>query len=327
MMREETKYVTGVPTKSGGFQSVSTPVHRASTIVFPDLEAFQARSTQFCDGYAYGLYGTMTTRALESKLAELDGGARAIVVPSGMAAITLVSLAVARPGRRVLMPESMYGHSRNIATNFLASFGVPVTLYDSRQAPSAAMLGNASIVWVESPGSVTLEVQVVAAISKAAHAAGALVAADNTWATPLLYKPLAHSCDFAMQALSKCASGHGDVLMGGVSVGDEALYRSLKDTARFLGYAVSGDDCALTWRGLTTMPLRLRRSEETGMALMAWLERHPAVSKILHPSRGAHPGQRIWKRDFAGSAGVFSIVLKPAPKPALVNAFRVFEFF
>jgi cysteine-S-conjugate beta-lyase len=327
-MRDETKYVAGRNVSAADFEAVSTPVHRASTVVFPGLEAFEARSTQFYDGYAYGLYGTPTTRTLEARLAELDGGTRAIVVPSGMAAISLVTLAVARPGRRVLVPEAMYGPARDMALRFLAAFGVAVTLYDPRLTPTAGQLKDASLVWVESPGSVTLEVQDVPAIVKAAHAAGALVAADNTWATPLLFKPLAHGCDFAMQALSKYASGHGDVLMGSVVVRDEAHYRLLKDTARFLGYGVSGDDCALTLRGLATMPLRLRQSETTANALMTWLAQQRAVASILHPSLPNHPGHAIWRRDFAGSsAGVFSMILKPAVREKLIAAFDAFQIF
>ena len=326
-MRDETKYVAGPSASSAGFEAVSTAVHRASTVVFPGLEAFEARGTQFYDGYAYGLYGTPTTRTLEARLAVLDGGTRAIVVPSGMAAISLVSLAVARPGHRVLMPECMYGPARDMALRFLAAFGIAVTLYDPRLTPTAAQLKEASLVWVESPGSVTLEVQDVLAIVKAAHAAGALVAADNTWATPLLFKPLVHGCDFAMQALSKYASGHGDVLMGSVVVRDEAHYRLLKDTARFLGYGVSGDDCALTLRGLATMPLRLRQSETTAKALMTWLAQQHAVESILHPSLPNHPGHAIWLRDFAGGVGVFSLILKPVVREKLIAAFDAFQVF
>lgn len=326
-MHDETKYLAGPTADSTGFASLTTPIHRASTIVFPGLKAFEERSRQIYDGYAYGLYGTPTTRTLEQRVADLEGGARAIVVPSGMAAISLVSLAFARPGQRVLMPDSMYGPARDMATRFLTAFGVETVFYDPRGSAEGQITDGAALAWVESPGSLTFEVQDARAIARVAHAAGALVAADNTWATPLLFKPLDHGCDFAMQALSKYASGHGDVVLGSVAVRDEAYYRKLKDTARFLGYGVSGDDCALCLRGLATLPIRLRHSEASAIKLMSWLESRPSVATILHPSRKTQPGHIFWQRDFAGSAGVFSVIVKPAPRQILEAAFGALRLF
>lgn len=326
-MRDDTKHVTGTGADPAGFESVSLPVHRASTIVFPGLDEFERRGEQFYDGYAYGLYGTPTTRSLEATLADLEQGMRALVVPSGTAAIALATFTVMRPGKRLLMPDSMYGPAKAMAQKFLAAFGCETILYDPRAGIDAHLDERTALVWVESPGSATFEVQDVAAIAAEAHRAGALVAADNTWATPYLFKPLAHGCDIAMQALSKYASGHGDVLMGSLAVSDEALFRRLKDTARFLGYGVSGDDCALTLRGLATLPVRMRQSAASAAGLMNWLSTHPSVARVLHPSRPDHPGHTFWKRDFTGSAGVFAIVLKPADRARVVEAFKRLRVF
>lgn len=176
-------------------------------------------------------------------------------------------------------------------------------------------------MWVESPGSVTFEVQDLPAIAQAAHHAGALVAADNTWATPILFSSLAHGADISMQSLSKYAGGHSDLLMGSLAVRDEALFRRIKDTARLLGLGVSADDCFLCARGLKTLPVRLRHSEQAAMKIMRAIERHPAITKVLHPSRPEHPGHATWKRDFGGSNGLFSLVLAPVSQACLQHAF------
>ncbi|MBN9449826.1 MAG: PLP-dependent transferase, partial [Bosea sp.] len=286
---------------------------RASTIVFEDLEAFERRSERLYDGFSYGLYGTPTSRQLEDHIAQLEGAARAIVVPSGMAAMALASIALCRSGQRVLAPETLYGPARDMLLRLLGPLGVETQLYDPRlDAGIDALLDSRTrLVWVESPGSGTFEVQDVSAIVRAARQAGALVAADNTWASHLLFRPLEHGVDIAMQALSKHASGHGDLLMGSLAVQDEDLFRRLKDTARYLGYGVSPDDCALCERGLMTMPIRMRHAAATAGQVIDWLSQRREVVRILHPAMPNHPGHGVWKRDFRGAAAVFSIVLAP----------------
>jgi cystathionine beta-lyase len=295
------------------FQAVVMPVERASTIVFDDLEAFEKRAERVYDGFSYGLYGTPTSRLLEDHIAQLEGASRALVVPSGMAALTLATMAVCRSGDRVLMPETLYGPARDMILRFLGPLGIEATVYDPRlDAGIAGLVDNRTrLVWVESPGSATFEVQDVPAIAAAAHKAGALVAADNTWASHLLFKPLAHGVDISMQALSKHAGGHGDLLMGSLAVRDESLFRRLKDTARFLGYGVSPEDCALCERGLMTMPVRMRHSAASAENIITWLSARPEVFRILHPAMPDHPGHAVWKRDFSGAAAVFAVLFKP----------------
>lgn len=309
----DTSHVHAPKRSNEPFQALVMPVERASTVIFTDLEAFEQRAERLYDGFSYGLYGTPTSRQLEDHIAALEGAARALVAPSGMAAIALATLAVCQGGDRVLIPDSLYGPARDMAMRFLSPLGIEALCYDPRldAGIGALMDGRTRLVWVESPGSATFEVQDVPAIVDVAHRAGALVAADNTWASHLLFRPLEHGVDISMQALSKHAGGHGDLLMGSVAVRDEALFRRLKDTARFLGYGVSPEDCALCERGLMTMPLRMRHAATTADVIMDWLSARPEVSQILHPSRLDHPGHKVWKRDFAGSAGVFSIVLRP----------------
>ncbi|WP_104666957.1 trans-sulfuration enzyme family protein [Ensifer adhaerens] len=309
----DTSHVHPPKRSSEPFQALVMPVERASTVIFDDLEAFERRAERLYDGFSYGLYGTPTSRQLEDHIAALEGATRALVVSSGMAAIALSTLAVCKGGDRVLMPWSLYGPARDMADRLLRPLGIEAVCYDPRLDAGVGPLidQRTRLVWVESPGSATFEVQDVPAIVAAAHRAGALVAADNTWASHVLFRPLEHGVDIAMQALSKHAGGHGDLLMGSVAVRDEALFRRLKDTARFLGYGVSPEDCALCERGLMTLPLRMRHAAATAEAIMDWLSTRSEVAQILHPSRRDHPGHTVWKRDFAGSAGVFSIVLRP----------------
>lgn len=311
------------------FQSLAMSVERASTVVFEDLEAFQNRIERLYDGFSYGLYGTPTSRRLEDHIAALEGATRALVVPSGMAAITLATMATCKGGDHVLIPETLYGPARDMAVRFLKPLGIEALSYDPRIGSEISNLLNQQtrLVWVESPGSATFEVQDIPAIATEAHKAGALVAADNTWASHLLFKPLEHGVDISMQALSKHVGGHGDLLMGSIAVRDEVLFRRLKDVARFLGYGVSPEDCALCERGLMTMPVRMRQADATAREILAWLASRPEVVQILHPSQPTHPGHEIWKRDFSGAAGVFSFVLRPDLAPYQAEAIERMRLF
>lgn len=311
------------------FQALAMSVERASTVVFDSLEAFENRVERLYDGFSYGLYGTPTSRQLEDHIATLEGGTRALVVPSGMAAITLATMAVCKTGDRVLVPETLYAPARDMVFRFLGPLGIEAVAYDPKIDSDIVTLidDRTRLVWVESPGSGTFEVQDVPAIVAVAHKAGALVAADNTWASHLAFKPLEHGVDFAMQALSKHAGGHGDLLMGSVAVRDEALFRRLKDTSRFLGYGVSPEDCALCERGLMTMPLRMRQADATARDIIGWLSERPEIAQILHPMVPGHPGHSVWKRDFGGSAGVFSIVLRPELTPLQGEALARLRLF
>jgi cystathionine beta-lyase len=307
------------------FKALSVPIHRASTVIFDDLDSFEKRAELLYDGFSYGLYGTPTSRALEDHVAHLEGGTRALVTPSGLAAIAIATLATTKAGEQVLMPDTLYGPAKDMAQRLLAPLGIDVVIYDPLLNAGIAELvtDRTRLVWVESPGSGTFEVQDVPAIVRAAHERGALVAADNTWASHLLFRPLDHGVDIAMQALSKHAAGHGDLLMGSLAVVDEALFRRLKDTMRYLGYGVSPDDCALCERGLKSMPVRMRHSWASAAQVMDWMRQHPAVQRLLHPAEKDHPGHDVWLRDFSGSAAIFGILLRPCSRSAQAAALSV----
>lgn len=318
-----------VPEASNEFRSLTIPVHRASTVVFDTVEEYRQRRRHFYDGYSYGLYGTPTSRALEAQIAALEGGTRCLVVGSGMAAITLVLLASARAGDHVLIPDTVYDPVRTLADGFLAELGISSTFYDPRigRDIDSHFQDRTRLVWLESPGSVTMEVQDVPAIVAAAHERGILVGVDNTWATPLRLKALDLGVDFSMSAVSKYLGGHSDLLMGSVAVRDETLYRRLRDTARHLGYGASPDDCSLALRGIETLAVRLDRVEATALAIARRLSGHQAVATVLHPSLPDHPDHLIWKRDFRGSSGLFTVELQPWTRPTLAEAVESMKHF
>ncbi len=316
-------------TAPSGFQSLSFPVFRGSTVVFPTVEAYQRRRENFYDGYSYGLYGTPTSRALEARIASLENGAMSHVVPSGLAAIVMTILAVAKAGDQVLLPDSVYDPVRTLSDNFLSFLGIQVGYYDPLIGGEIALLLNdrVKLVLVESPGSATMEIQDMAAIVSAARANGSRVAADNTWATPLRFKPLDMGIDFSICAISKYLGGHSDVLMGSVTVRDEVLYRRLRDVSRYLGYGVSPEDCSLVLRGIETLPVRLDRSEANALAIARWLEDRPEVVNVLHPALPSHPGHELWQRDFLGSSGLFSVTLQPWTRSHVAAVIESLEFF
>ncbi len=300
------------------FGVVNTPVYRASTILYPDLATLESRDVP----YTYGLHGTPTSCSLEEAVTELEGGARTKVVPSGLAAITFAILAVCRAGDHLLMVDSCYGPSRTFCDKMLARLGIETTYYDPGLGGEIAGLfrPNTRAVFCESPGSLTFEVQDVPAIARVAHEHSASVLIDNTWATPLLFQPLAHGVDLSIQAVTKYVGGHADLMMGYVTA-NESHARRLVDTHDQLGLYASGDDCFLALRGLRTMPVRLKRHEETALKLARWLKARPEVARVLHPALEDDPGHALWKRDFKGSCGLFGVVFNPLPKGGLAAFF------
>jgi cystathionine beta-lyase len=305
------------------FKSLSTPVHRASTVLFDDAESFARRAERKYDGYLYGLYGTPTSEALAARLAKLEDATRVVLAPSGLAAIMLVDFAVLRAGDHVLVPAWMYGPAREAATKLLGSLGIEVEVYRVPQ-----MRKNTRLLWMESPGSLTMEMQDVPALAAAARARGVLTAMDNTWCSSRHFKPLRHGVDFSVEALTKFVGGHSDLLLGSVAVRDEALYRRLRDTQGLLGIGPSADDCSLALRGLETLELRLARQTQVALQIAGWLEKHSSVAAVLHPGLPSHPGHAIWNRDCPGAGAVFSFTLKDATWEAarrFTDALRVFR--
>lgn len=328
-MHDDTLCLQTPAAEGGDFSALTTPVHRATTVLFNTVASFQKRREGMYDGYSYGLYGTPTSRTLESKIGLLEGATRSLVLPSGFSAIVLTTLACAKSGQTVLFPDNAYETVRSFAADFLTGLGIKSVFYDPMLAAEIDQLltSEVCLIWVESPGSVTMEVQDVPAIVQAAHARGVLVAADNTWATPLRFRPLAYGVDFSICAVSKYLSGHSDVMMGSVSVTDNDLYRRLKDVARYMGLGVSPDDCSLVLRGLETLAVRLDRSETSALALASWFQSQAFVSEVRHPALAHSPGHSIWQRDFRGSTGVFSVFLDPSVRASLEPCVEALQRF
>ena len=296
-----------------GFASLAVPTYRASTIVYDDPQAFARRSERGLDGYIYGLHGTPTTRTLEAQLTELHGGVRTVLVPSGQAAVAITMLSVLLPGQKVLIPDNAYPPVRHFCAEYLAPRGIQYGVYDPLIGAGIADLIDAQtrLIWMESPGSGTMEVQDVPAIVAAARSRGVLTGCDNTWAGPLLFKPLAHGVDFAVEALTKYVGGHSDLLLGSITVRDLALRKALKDSLRMLGIGVSPDEVALALRGIETMGVRMAHTGRVAKDFAERLQASPVVARVLHPALPSCPGHEVWARDFTGSGAVFSIVLKP----------------
>jgi cystathionine beta-lyase len=306
-----------------GYRSLASPVFRGSTTLFPDAASVDDSWDQYEVGYTYGLYGTPTTLELAGKICELEKGYRTIVTPGGQGAISLINLALLKSGDHILIPENVYTPNRQLARNVLRRFGVETTFYPPEVGAGIKDLlrENTRLVWCESPGSITMEVEDVPAIAEAAHARGVLVALDNTWAAGVYFDAFAHGVDINMQALTKYVGGHSDVLLGSVTVKDSKLYQQLGATQQLLGSAASPDDCSLALRGMRTMAVRLHHIEASALQIARYLAARSEIDLVLHPGLEGSPGHELWKRDFTGSAGVFPIVFKPQATKAEVLAF------
>jgi cystathionine beta-lyase len=306
-----------------GYHSLTTPVYRGSTTVFPSAAAVRDTWDQYRVGYTYGLYGTPTALELAARICELESGTHTILTPGGQAAISLINLAFLKAGDHILIPASVYFPNRKLATSLLNRFGVTASFYEPTIGAKISPLiqENTRLVWCESPGSITMEVQDLPAIVAAAQARNIRVVLDNTWAAGVLLDAFAHGVDVTMQAVTKYIGGHSDLLLGSVTVRDPALYERLGSAQQNLGFAVSPDDCSLALRGLQTMAVRLSAIETSALAVATWLAARPEIEIVLHPALPSCPGHEFWKRDFLGSSGVFSIVFKPGPSQQQVHAF------
>jgi len=306
-----------------GFRALSTPVYRASTVLFPSADAVCDEWDQYEAGYTYGLYGTPTVLELAARVCELEGGYRTLITPGGQCAISFINFAMLKAGDHILVPHSIYAPNRLFAGRLLQRFGVETTFYDPNLGARIEELlqPNTRLVWTESPGSVTMEVQDVPAICRAAHAVGALVVLDNTWSAGVYFDAFAHGVDIAMQALTKYVGGHSDLLLGSITARDKELFERLGSAQQLIGTAVSPDEASLALRGLKTMAVRLRAIEAAALELARRLAKRPEIDLVLHPALPSCPGHEIWQRDFTGSSGVFSIVFRPAYSKERVHAF------
>ena len=296
------------------FGVVNTPVYRASTILYPNLAAQKARSVP----YTYGRRGTPTTRSFEEAVNALEGGARTVVVPSGLNAIATAMLSVCGAGDHLLVVDNCYAPTRTFCDKTLRRFGIEVTYYDPLIGATIEQLfrPNTRAVFCESPGSLTFEVQDIPAIAAVAHARKISLLLDNTWATPIYFDALAHGADLSIQAATKYIAGHADVMIGYVTANASHVER-LVDTHGNMGLYASGDDCYLALRGVRTLPTRLKSHQSNAMALAKWLGGRNEVARVLYPALENDPGHAIWKRDFSGATGLFGIVLEPVSEKAV----------
>lgn len=314
---------TGRPDKTNhGF--VNPPLMRGSTVLYPTVaERKRMAGMRGQRVLTYGLGGSATHWALEDVIAEVEGGTRCAIVCSGLAAVTTPLLAFLKTGDHCLMPDTVYGPARNFAEGMLKRFGVETEFYDpiiDEAGIAALMRPNTTVVYTESPGSHTFEVQDIPAIARVAHAGGAKVMMDNTWGIHH-FQPFEHGVDVSIQAVTKYPAGHSDILIGSVTVNSEEDWQTLHAGSRALGQYASPDDCWLTLRGMRTMGVRLEQQEKSGLEVARWLERRPEIARVLHPALPDAPGHEIWKRDFTGACSLFGIEFKPAYSAESTHAF------
>ena len=317
-----TKLLDPNPRARRDYKSLVTPVYRGSTVLFDDQSSVKDSWDQAEVGYSYGLYGTPTALELAARIAEIEGAHRTLIVPGGQAAIALVYFAYCTTGSHALVPYSAYGPNKEMAEGILRGLGIEVEAYDPMIGAGISDLirSNTVLIWCESPGSVTMEVQDVPAIVKAAHNKGVAVALDNTYAAGVMFDAFGHGVDVSIQALTKFVGGHSDLLLGSVSVRDAPAFEQMGPIYRQLGLAVSPDDCSLALRGLQTLALRLEQLEKSTLQVAHWLADHPKIQAVFHPALASCPGHDVWERDFTGSTSVFSIWFKDDVSTTQVEA-------
>jgi cystathionine beta-lyase len=300
------------PSRFHGF--VNTPIYRGSTILFPTVAALEANDQAF----TYGRLGTPTVRALEEAIAELEGGHATLLTPSGLSAVATTLLAFLSAGDHLLVTDAVYRPTRRFCDGMLKRLGVTTTYYDPLVGAGIAKLmqKNTRVIFAESPGSQTFEVQDIPAIAKAAHDEGAVLVLDNTWATPLFFKPFVHGADVSIQAATKYIGGHADAMLGALTA-NETVWPLVRRAHEELGLCTGPEDVYLALRGLRTLSVRLERHQRTGLDLANWLKARPEVERVIHPALPVDPGHAIWSRDFTGASGLFAFVLKPVSHKAV----------
>ncbi|MEI9932418.1 MAG: cystathionine beta-lyase [Rhizomicrobium sp.] len=306
------------------FGAVNTPVYRTSTILHPNVESLKGEKQP----YKYGRRGTPSSRSFESAIEQLEGGARCVAVPSGLNAIATAILSVCGAGDHLLMTDSCYGPTRHFCDKTLKRFGVETTYYDPLIGDGIAALirDNTHAIYCESPGSLTFEIQDIPAIGEAAHARGVSVLMDNTWATPVFFRPLDHGVDLSIMSGTKYIGGHADVMVGTITA-NESHVKRLEDFYGDTGLFLGGDDTYLSLRGVRTLAVRLKRHEESALKIARWLQHRDEVIRVLHPGLQSDPGHTIWRRDYKGSSGLFGVELKPVNDKAMSAFFNGFEHF
>ncbi|WP_175957241.1 cystathionine beta-lyase [Burkholderia sp. BCC0405] len=311
------------------FRSLSPAVMRASTVVFDSLDDFARRKERQPDGYSYGITGTPTARELERRIAALEGGAHCVLAPSGQAALMTAVMGFIRAGDHLLVSAACYGALKSFAQKWLALFAVDVEQYEPTIGADIErhMKPNTRMICMESPGTVTMEMPDVPAIVEVARRHGVMTMMDNTWASPLAFRPLEHGVDLSIEAATKLFGGHSDLLLGSISMNDFGYYETLRETQSVLGQQASPDDCFLVLRGLETLKVRFDAQSAAALRVAQFLESHPAVRKVLFPALPSDAGHAIWKRDFSGNGCLFSLMLEPAPEAAFTAFFDALRHF
>ena len=318
-MSDETRLIHAGKGTGTLAKTVGPPIQKGSTVLLPNADALYDDAHYL----TYGRSGLSAQAALQEALAVLETAVGVSLYPSGIAAISGTMMALLKTGDELLVVDNVYKPVRRFCDNVLKRFGVAVTYVDPR-TPAETLVGTASaatrMILMESPGSLSFEIQDAPRIAELARDRGILTAMDNTWGAGLLFKPLDHGVDISIQALTKYVGGHSDVFMGSAAARDPALVRALADGVHHMGWAVSGEDAYAMLRGLRTLPTRLARHGESGLKIAAWLREQPEVAALYHPALPGCPDHELWARDFKGACGLFGLALKPAPQPA-VNAF------
>jgi cystathionine beta-lyase len=321
-MKKDTKVIRAGLNKKRNGGVVNTPVVRGSTVVFDSVAAMRDANDRVIKkrekALSYGRRGTPTHWTLQEAITDLAGGADTVLTPSGLSACTIAILGCVKAGDHILVTDSVYEPTRNFCGGYLKSFGVETTYYDPLIGAgiAALMKPNTTLVLCESPGSLTFEVQDIPAIAAAAHAKGAKVAVDNTWASPLFCQPLALGADISIEAGTKYIVGHSDVLIGAITGTAEAIV-GVQKASGALGMAVSPDDAYLATRGLRTLSVRLQRHQESALKVARWLQSRPEVARVLYPALPEDPGHGLWKRDFTGASGLLGVVFKQTSQAAV----------
>ena len=322
-MKQDTKLIAlgRAPVRAQG--PVNLPVHRASTILSENLDGYVHRfdgDNRF-NNVIYGSTGTQNSRALAEAVAAVESGHRTVVTGSGLSAVTMAVSAVVRAGDHVLVPDSVYGPTRWFCAEILCRYGVETSFYDPAIGAgiAEAMRESTRLVYTEAPGSLTFEMQDVPAIAKAAHERGALVAMDNTWATPLYFRPLEHGVDISIQAGTKYFAGHSDLVIGMITTATDELFKTIADQTFAFGDSASPDDCFLALRGMRSLSVRLERQSASAMKVARWLEARSEVKQVLYPALESDPGHALWKRDFGGASSLFGLAMHTTDEAAVAR--------
>jgi cystathionine beta-lyase len=310
---------------------VSIPVYHASTIVYPTIAAFKNRAAgdRKYRGVRYGAYGTPTTFALADTVAQLEGGVGGVVTSSGLAAATMALTAFLNSGDHLLMVDSVYTPTREFCNSVLVRWGVETTYYDPLIGTDIAGLirSNTRVVFTESPGSLSFEVQDIPAIAAAAHQRDALILLDNTWATPLFFKPFAHGVDISIQAATKYIAGGSDLVIGIITAAEEKYFRQLKDTTLAFGEIAAPDDCYQALKGMRSMGARLKQQQAAALDVARWLQDRSEVKRVLYPALEGNPGHHLWQRDFTGASSLFGVLLHETSEEAVARMVDNYRYF